>query len=44
MTKININDLKIRICNSNDVKDIYNLQEIAIENFKEEEKGYFFTI
>lgn len=41
MSKININNLKIRICNSNDVKDIYNLQEIVIENFKEEEKGYF---
>ena len=39
--KINKNDLTIRLCNSNDVKDIYNIQNIIINNFKEEEKGYF---
>ena len=33
--------LKIRKCNSNDVDDIYNIQNIVIDNFKEEEKGYF---
>ena len=32
MTKIDLNNLDIRICNSNDVKDIYNIQEI-IGNF-----------
>ena len=41
MTKIDLNNLDIRICNSNDVKDIYNIQEIVINNFKDEEKGYF---
>lgn len=41
MTKINLNNLEIRTCNSNDVKDIYNIQEIVINDFKDEEKGYF---
>ena len=41
MPKINLNNLEIRTCNSNDVKDIYNIQEIVINNFKKEEKGYF---
>ena len=41
MPKINLNNLEIITCNSNDVKDIYNIQEIVINNFKEEEKGYF---
>ena len=38
---INTNDLKIRLCTSEDVKDIYELQNIVIEYFKENEKGYF---
>lgn len=38
---ININDLKIRLCTSEDVKDIYELQNIVIDYFKENEKGYF---
>ena len=41
MPKIDLNNLEIRTCNSNDVKDIYNIQEIVINNFKDEEKGYF---
>lgn len=41
MSKINLNELVIRICNSDDVKDIYDIQKIVINNFKENEKGYF---
>lgn len=42
MTKIDLNNLEVRTCNSDDVKDIYNIQEIVINNFKKNEKGYFF--
>lgn len=35
------NDLKIRLCTSEDVKDIYKIQNIVIDYFKENEKGYF---
>ena len=38
---ININDLEIRLCTSEDVKEIYKLQNIVIDYFKENEKGYF---
>lgn len=31
----------IKKCTTNDVDSIYDIQNIAIENFKEEEKGYF---
>ncbi len=31
----------IRLCTSKDVKDIYNIQNIVIDNFETEEKGYF---
>lgn len=41
MNRINADDLEIRICNSNDVKDIYEIQNIVIANFNENEKGYF---
>ena len=41
MPKIDLNNLEIRTCNSDDVKDIYNIQEIVINDFKENEKGYF---
>ncbi len=34
-------NIKIRKCIDNDVDDIYNIQNIVIDNFKEEEKGYF---
>ena len=34
-------NIKIRKCNANDVDSIYNIQNIVIDNFKEEEKGYF---
>ena len=44
MTKIDLNKLKIRICNSSDVKDIYNIQEEVINNFKTDEKGYFLPL
>lgn len=43
MPKIDLNNLEIRTCNSDDVKEIYNIQEIVINNFKENEKNYFFT-
>ena len=39
--KINKDDLQIKLCTSNDVKDIYGIQNILIDNFKENEKGYF---
>lgn len=39
--KINTQDIEIRLCTSDDVKDIYNIQNIVIDNFKENEKGYF---
>lgn len=32
---------KIRLCTIDDVQDIFNVQNIVIDNFKEEEKGYF---
>ena len=35
------NNIKIRKCTSSDVDSIYNIQNIVIDNFKEEEKGYF---
>ena len=38
---INIEEINIRLCTTGDVKDIFNLQNIVIENFKENEKGYF---
>lgn len=41
MPKIDTNILEIRTCNSEDVEDIYNIQEVVIDNFKENEKGYF---
>ena len=39
--KINTNNIKIRLCTSDDVKDIYEIQNIVISNFKDNEKGYF---
>ena len=39
--KIDVNKVSIRICNSDDVKEIYNIQETVINHFKENEKGYF---
>ena len=41
MPKIDINNIEIRICNSNDVNAIYEIQKKVIDNFKEDEKGYF---
>ena len=41
MPKIDLNNLEIRTCNSDDVNEIYNIQEIVINDFKENEKGYF---
>ena len=40
-TYITNKNIKIRKCNANDVDSIYNIQNIVIDNFKEEEKGYF---
>lgn len=39
--KINTENIKIRLCNSNDVDDIYKIENIVINNFKENETGYF---
>lgn len=33
--KINIEDVQIRLCDSNDVDDIYKIENIVIDNFKE---------
>ena len=41
MSKINAKEVIIRTCNSDDVSDIYSIQEVVINNFKENEKGYF---
>lgn len=38
---MNSNKYDIRLCTSENVKDIYNIQNIVIENFRDEEKGYF---
>lgn len=38
---INIEEINIRLCTTGDVKDIFNLQNIVIEKFKVNEKGYF---
>lgn len=34
-------NIKIRKCTVDDVNSIYDIQNIVIDNFKEEEKGYF---
>ena len=34
-------NIKIRKCTVKDVDSIYNIQNMVIDNFKEEEKGYF---
>lgn len=34
-------NIKIRKCTTNDVDEIYNIQNIVIDNFRDEEKGYF---
>lgn len=39
--KINTENIQIRLCNSNDVDDIHKIENIVIDNFKENEKGYF---
>lgn len=31
MFKIDLNKVEIRICDSNDFKDIYNIQEVVID-------------
>lgn len=41
MFKIELAKIEIRIYNSNDVKDIYNIQEVVINSFRENEKDYF---
>lgn len=41
MSKIKIEDVDIRLCDSNDVTDIYKVQNIVIDYFNENEKGYF---
>lgn len=39
--KINTENIQIKLCNSSDVDDIYRIENIVIDNFKESEKGYF---
>lgn len=41
--KIDKDKITIRLCTEKDVKDIYDIQNIVIDNFKEEEKGYFLS-
>ena len=41
MKKVNKQDLEIRLCTSSDVGDIYRIQNIVIDAFLENEKGYF---
>ena len=36
-----VKSIIIKKCTINDVDSIYNIQNIVIDNFKEEEKGYF---
>ena len=36
-----VKSIVIKKCTINDVDSIYNIQNILIDNFKEEEKGYF---
>ena len=36
----NIEEIDIRLCTTDDVKDIFNLQNIVIENFKENSEEY----
>lgn len=39
--KINTEDIEIKLCTLEDVDSVYELQNIIIDYFKEEEKGYF---
>lgn len=39
--KINTENIQIRLCNSNDVDDIHKIENVVIDNFKENEKEYF---
>lgn len=39
--KIDVKDVTIRKCLMNDVNDIYQIQTKVIDDFKEEEKGFF---
>ncbi len=39
--KINVEKVNIRLCNVDDVKDIFDLQNKVIDYFKDDEKGYF---
>lgn len=41
MLKINVDDIQIGVCNSNDIDEIYDIQEKVIDNFTDIEKGYF---
>lgn len=38
---IRTKNIKIKKCTTSDVDSIYNIQNIVIDNFKDEEKGYF---
>lgn len=38
---MSLDKYSIRLCTSKDVKDIYDIQNVVIDNFKTEEKGYF---
>lgn len=39
--KVSREEIQIRLCTSKDVKEIFNVQNIVIDNFKPEEKGFF---
>ena len=41
--KIHTENIKIRLCNSNDVDGIHKIENIAINDFKKNEKEYFLS-
>ncbi len=43
MSKIDPTKIEIRLCNSNDIEEIYDIQNIVIDHFQENEKGYFLS-
>lgn len=39
--KIDRNKVKIKLCNTSDVEELYNVQSIIVNEFDEKEKGYY---
>lgn len=38
---VDVNDLKMKECDIKDIDDIYNIQTLMLETFREEEKNFF---